>query len=121
MGSEIEARQRKIGKNHVAILPAEFREGQTVTVARLDTHTVLVSMDVPERVHALAKRLTQREPSPWGVLTARISGHPHRSDRTPRRRSGAVEPDAPVSDEEATAFALTPPTNALRRPGPART
>jgi len=102
---DIEMRQRKVGKNHVVTLLPEFREGQTVTVARLDARTALVSMDAPKRVQALAKRLTQREPSPWDALTARVSGHPHRSDRTPRRRAGVVEPDVPVSDEEATAFA----------------
>ncbi len=145
MGSEIEMSQRKIGKDHVVIPPAEFREGQTVTVARLDTRTVLVSMDAPERVQALVERLTQREASLWDALTARVSGRPHHSDRTPRRRAGVVEPDVPVSDEEVLALdapkgrlrigiildsggqltlegSATPalPANAPRRQGPAR-
>jgi len=102
---DIEMRQRKVGKNHVVTLLPEFREGQTVTVARLDARTALVSMDAPDRVQALAEQLKQREASPWDALTARVSGRPHRSDRTPRRQAGAVEPDAPVPDEEATAFA----------------
>ncbi len=105
MELDIKMRQRKVGKNHVVTLLPEFREGQIVTVVRLDARTALVSMDAPERVQALVESLTQREASPWDTLTARVSGRPHRSDRTPRRQAGAIEPDAPVSNEEATAFA----------------
>lgn len=101
----IEMRQRKVGKNHVVTLLPEFKEGQTVTVARLDARTAIVSMDSPERVQALAAQIPPRESSPWDALMGRIAGRPHHADAAPRRRAGAVEPDAAVSDQEALAFA----------------
>lgn len=101
----IEVRQRKVGKNHVVTLLPEFREGQTVTVARLDARTAIVSMDPPERVRELAEQFPRREASPWDALVAHVAGRPHQAGAAPRRTATAVEPDVAVSDAEAMAFA----------------
>lgn len=101
----IEMRRRKVGKNHVVTLLPEFREGQTVTVVRLDARTAIVSMDSPEKIRELAERLPRRGDSPWDTLMEHVAGRPHQANSAPRRTATGIEPDVAVADEEAMAFA----------------
>lgn len=102
-------KQRKVGKHHVVTMLPDFKEGQTVTVARLDARTVLVSLESPDRVCELAALFPRQESSPWDAAMSHLAGRPNSGQgRRMWRRAGETERDHAVSDEEALAFATRP-------------
>ncbi len=104
---------RKIGKNGEVVISA-FKAGSTAHYLQVDERTVIVTIDPPERLHALVDQLHLERKSPWAGVAAAVAGRKHVAGTRPLRTFHGVEPEVPISAEAATARATTFPMRRRR-------
>jgi len=108
-------KSRKIGRNGEVVISA-FKAGSTAHYVQVDERTVIVTIDPPERIHALVDQLHLERTSPWAGVAAAVAGRKHVTAIRPARTFHGPEPDVLISAEAAQARATSFP---MRRRRPA--